>query len=153
MAAPLLHPARLRPAILVLALLLGACGITACSRPAPEEALRASFAELQGAIEQRDASAVEALLADDFIGPEGLDRQGAHRLAQATFLRFRDIAARFGPLDVALQGDTGRISGTAVVTDGAGLLPTQGQVYGFRTGWRLEGGDWRLVCALWNPQL
>ena len=42
----------------------------------------------------------------------------------------------------------------AAVTGGAGgLLPQSGQVYDVETGWRLEGGEWRLVNAEWQPRL
>ena len=137
---------------LLLPVLLVMC-VVGCARTPPEEALRDTVAALQVAIEQRDAAAVEALLAEDFIGPEGLDRQGARRLAQATFLRFRDVGARLGPLDVSLQGDHARVRGTAVVTAGAGGLPSEGQVYVFQTGWRRADGDWRMVSAEWRPRL
>ena len=39
-------------------------------------------------IERRDGSALQESLADDFIGPDGLDRDGARRTAQLMFLRY-----------------------------------------------------------------
>ena len=137
---------------LLLPLLLVLCA-AGCARTPPEQALRDTMAELQAAIERRDAAAVESLLADDFIGPEGLDRHGTRRLAQATFLRFRDVGSTFGPLDVTLQDDHARVRGTAVVTGGAGSLPSEGQVYEFETGWRLVDSEWRMVSAQWRPRL
>jgi hypothetical protein len=136
---------------LLLALLIGA----GCSHAPPEEALRDTVAELQATIDARDAGGSEGYLAEDFIGPEGMDRRGARRLAAATFLRFRDVSARLGPLKVSLQDEqhaTVEFS-AAVTASGGGLLPEDGQVYRVRTGWRREGADWRLVNADWTPAL
>jgi hypothetical protein len=62
--------------VVIVSLMLVLAG---CARTPPEQALRETMSGLQTAIESRDAAAVHALLADDFIGPEGLDRDGARR--------------------------------------------------------------------------
>ena len=109
---------------------------------------------MQAAIESRDASAVHALLAEDFIGPEGLDREGARRLAQGMFLRYRGVGATIGTLEIDLQDQHAKVGFDAVVTGGSGgLLPESGQAYEVETGWRLEGGEWRMVNAQWRPRL
>src|SRR5690606_3325309 len=65
---------RLRALAIVLALL---CALAAgCARTPPEQALRDAFGGLQAAIESRDAGDVAGFLAEDFIGPGGLDREG-----------------------------------------------------------------------------
>lgn len=133
---------------LATVLLLGAC-----ARSTPEERLRGAIAGMQDAIEQRDASAIGEVIADDFIGPEGMDRDGARRMAQVMFLRFRDVGVTLGPLDVELRGEGATVRCTAALTGGAGVLPESGQVYDLETGWRLEEGEWRLVNASWNPRL
>ncbi|HVJ73062.1 MAG TPA: nuclear transport factor 2 family protein, partial [Casimicrobiaceae bacterium] len=56
--------------------------LSACSHPAPEEALRKEVGAMRTAVEERDAGALSDGIADDFIGPEGMDRKGARRLAQ-----------------------------------------------------------------------
>ena len=123
-------------------------------RTPPEQALRETMSELQAAIEARDAAAVHELLADDFIGPEGLDREGARRLAQGMFLRYRGVGATIGPLEIALQDQHAQVSFDAVVMGGSGgLLPESGQAYDVETGWRMEGGEWRLVNAQWRQKL
>ena len=125
-----------------------------CARTPPEQALRETVSGLQAAIEARDAVAVHALLADDFIGPEGLDRNGARRLAQAMFLRYRGVGATIGPLEIVMQDQHARVRFDAVVTGGSGaLLPESGQAYAVETGWRMEGGEWRLVNAQWGAKL
>ena len=127
-------------------------GAVACARTAPEDALRARIAALEEAIDARDAGALRGFLADDFVGPGGMDDAGARRLAQGVFLRYRDIGTQLGPLDVEVQDTHARVGFDVVVTGGANaMLPQSGQVYDVRTAWRLEGGEWRLLSAEWTP--
>lgn len=139
--------------VLVGGLAAAALTLAACGRTPPEEQLRTRIAELQGAIEQRDLSALQEVMAGDFIGPDGMDRDGARRTAQLMFLRFRDVGVTLGPLDVAMRGEGAIVRCTAVLAGGAGVLPESGQVYDVEMGWRLEGGEWRLVNARWKPRL
>jgi len=127
--------------------------VSACSRSDPEQAVRAQLEALQHAIDARDAGAVEDLLAEDFIGNEGMDRRGAKQLAAAVFLRHREIGARLGPVTVELRGEREAIARFSVLATGGsgGLLPEQGQVYQVQTGWRLQDGDWKLLNASWTP--
>lgn len=127
--------------------------LAACARTPPEEKLRATVAGMQAAIEQRDASSLQDAIADDFIGPDGLDREGARRMAQLMFLRYRDVGVTLGPLDIDLRDQHATVRCTAAITGGAGVLPESGQVYDVETGWRLEDGEWRLVNASWRPRL
>lgn len=129
--------------------------LSACTRPVPEAALREQVAELQASIDGRQADEVEAMLAEDFIGNEGLDRREARRLAAGIFLRFRDVGVRIGPLGVEMHGDDrAQVDFTAVATGGSGgLLPQQGQVYEVGTAWRIVDGEWRMYSAQWKPQL
>ena len=136
---------------LILAFWLGLAG---CARTPPEQALRKTIADLQAAVEERDAGAVEARLAEDFIGPEGLDKEGARRLAQVMFLRYRSTDATLGPLEITLQDQHATVRFPAALMAGAGgFLPESGQVYEVETGWRLEDDEWQLVSADWKPRL
>ncbi|MDR7134592.1 hypothetical protein J2X06_001776 [Lysobacter niastensis] len=139
-------PAWLAPALLALALL-------GCSRTAPEERLRAAMSELQASIEQRDAKELESYLAQDFVGPDGLDREGARRMAQVLFLRHRDVGVRTGPEEVTLQAGYATVRFSAALTGGAGgVLPDSAQVYDVESGWREEEGTWRLTSVRWTPK-
>lgn len=148
-----MRKAGLRRGIHAAALMLGMTVVAACSRHAPEEALRERVAGLQESIERRDASEVSGALAEDFIGPGGLDRHGARRLAQATFLRYRNVGLEIGPLDVELKGDGATVRFTAMLRGGEGMLPQDARLYDVRTGWRREGDDWELVNASWQARL
>ena len=148
-----IHRVRIGVFASLVALLL--IGSIACSRDTPEQALRLQVDALQTAIEARNAGDVRDLLAEEFIGNEGLDRRSAHQLAAATFLRHRDIAASIGPVSVDMRGETEAIARFSVLATGGsgGLLPDSGQVYHFETGWRVVDGEWKLLNARWTPNL
>ncbi len=146
------HPGRvLRYA--AVALFAAAC-LAACAKTPPEEALRAQVVALQQSLESRDANAMTAL-DDDFVGPDGMDRRAARRMATVLLLRQQNVGITIGPLDVRLQGDDRAIVRAPVaVTGGAGgLLPDRAQGYQVETGWRLRGDDWRVISISWDPIL
>lgn len=129
--------------------------LAACGSDSPEQAVRKQVDAIQAAIDARDAGDIDGLLADDFIGNEGMDRRGAKQLAAAVFLRHRDVAAKVGPVSVELRGQTDAIARFSVLATGGsgGLLPDSGQVYQVETGWRLVDGEWKLLNARWTPNL
>ena len=149
----IVHRARSVAIASLLALLL--LGTPACSRDSPEQALRLQVDALKTAIEARNAGDVRDLLAQDFIGNEGLDRRGAHGLAAATFLRHRDVGARFGPVQVEMRGHGGRHARfTVLATGGSGSrVPDSG--HGVRRG-KPDGANSRRMepahCPL-DPRL
>jgi hypothetical protein len=129
-------------------------GLLACSRPDPEQQLRERIEMLQRHIDSRDAAAVGSVLASDFVGNDGMDRRGAQRLAAGTFLRYRDVGVRIGPLQVEMRGERhAKVRFMAAASGGAGLLPQDAQVYALTTGWRLDDGDWVMTNAQWTPAL
>ena len=135
--------------------ILAALLVSGCRKDDPEQAVRHRVEAMQQAIDARDAGDVEALLAEDFIGNDGLDRRGARQLAAGMFLRYRDAGARIGPVSVELRGESEAIARFSVLATGGdgGLLPEHGQVYQVETGWRLVDGEWRLLNASWKPKL
>ena len=130
-------------------------GLAACGSESPEQAVRKQVETMQSAIDARDAGDIDSLLADDFIGNEGMDRRGVKQLAAAVFLRHRDVAAKVGPVSVELRGQGDAIARFSVLATGGsgGLLPDSGQVYQVETGWRLVDGEWKLLSASWTPNL
>ena len=127
----------------------------ACGKASPEQAVRKQVEAMQAAIDARDAGDIEGLLADDFIGNDGMDRRAAKQLAAAVFLRHRDIGAKLGPVGVELRGQGEAVARFSVLATGGsgGLLPDTGQVYRVETGWRLVDGEWKLLSASWTPNL
>lgn len=133
----------------LLALLLSACG----EQAPPEQRLRATVQQMHETIKQRDPSALEDLLAKDFVGTNGLDRLGARRMAMALFLRYRNVGVKLGPLKVQMKPGHATVSFTAALTGAAGTIPDAAQIYDVQTGWREEDGQWRLTSARWTPVL
>ena len=138
---------------LVAAVMLAA--LCACARTTPEQRLRGTAAALQSAIQSRDAGGIREVLADDFVGPQGLDREGAVRMAQAMFLRHREIGVTMaGPLQVRMQPGHAIVRFEVALTGGSGsVLPDAARLYSVETGWRLDDGNWRLTSANWTPRL
>jgi len=126
--------------------------VAGCRRETAEQALRNDIASLQAAIEARDAGAMAGFLAEDFVGNDGLDRDGARRLAALHFMRNASVGVTPGPLDVQLQGDDhATVRATVVLTGGrGGLVPGTGRIRDVTTGWRREGGDWRMTSVEWE---
>lgn len=131
---------------MALSLLLSACG-----REPPERALRATIAAMETAAEARDTDALIGHLSADFIGPDGMDRDGLRRYVALIWLRNREVGVSLGPVEVELLGEGARAEFTAATRGGGGLIPDR--VYRVKTGWRLEGGEWRLLSAEWEPVL
>jgi hypothetical protein len=125
-----------------------------CARTPPEQALREAMAELQQGVEARDAAVIEDRLAEDFVGPEGLDRDGVRRMAALQMMRHEKLGLTIGPLDISVQERHATIRFTAAATGGSGgWFPDSAEVYQVETGWRLEGDEWRMTSASWKPSL
>ncbi|MDR6990781.1 nuclear transport factor 2 family protein [Luteimonas sp. 3794] len=140
----------------LVATLVCVLAIAGCGREAPEDAIRAQVTALQSAIEDRSASDVAEVLDEDFIGPSGMDRQGARRMAAAMMLRHQRIGVLTGPVDVALQGeDRATVRTRAALTGGGGsaVLPDSAQAWRVESGWRARDGVWRITSLTWTPVL
>ncbi|SEL06101.1 hypothetical protein SAMN05428989_1338 [Pseudoxanthomonas sp. GM95] len=132
-----------------LVALLAVC--VACSRPDPEARLRADIAAMQQDIQARKPGEVMDRVAEDFAGNGGMDREGLHNLLRVQFLANADVGATIGPMEVTLQGDHATVRFSALLTGGSGRwIPDQAGAYQVTTGWRLEGGDWKLYTAQWS---
>lgn len=114
--------------------------------------MRETLGDLQQSVSDRDASALNEFLADDFIGPNAMDRAGVRRLAQGLFLRHRDIGVTSGPLRIELQSGHAIVRFDAVLNGGSGqVLPDAAQAYDVQTGWREVDGKWKLTSVEWKP--
>ena len=137
-------------------LAIAAClWLGACAKDDPEQAVRQQVEAMQAAIDVRDAGDVEDLLAEDFVGNEGMDRRAIRQLAAAVFLRHKAVSAKLGRVSVELRGNTDAIARFSVLATGGsgGFLPESGQLYQVETGWRLVDGEWKLLNASWTPNL
>ena len=137
-------------ALLLAALLAIAAG---CQTTPPVQALRETIASMQAAGEARDIDALFEPIAADFSGSGNMDREAFQRYVTLMSLRSRQVGVTLGPVEVKLYGERATAQFTAAITGGPGFLPSQAQVYAIDTGWRLEGGEWKLISATWKEQL
>jgi len=135
------------------ALLLFLLAIAGCGREDAEAALRRQVQATLDALAQQQHGALMDVIADDFVGPQAMDRQGASQMARLYFLRFRQIGLLAGPLTVEMSAGRARVAFNAVLSGGQGLLPDQAQAYQVDSSWRLDGGDWRMIALQWQPVL
>ncbi|GAB3752502.1 nuclear transport factor 2 family protein [Lysobacter olei] len=108
---------------------------------------------MQQDLESRNAGALTERVAEDFVGPEGMDRMALRRTAQAAFLRYRSVGVTLGPtqVDMSADGRHATVQFTAALTGGDGaLLPESARLYQVESGWRLEGKDWQLTSLRWD---
>ena len=133
-----------------LLLLMFAAALASCQRSPPEQRLREAVQSLQEILQRGDAASMDDWLAEDFIGPGGLDRDSARRLAQVMHLRHRNIGVALGPMQVQLHPGHATVEFTAVLTGGSGgFLPDSGRLFNVTTGWRMDANQWQLTSAQW----
>jgi hypothetical protein len=132
-----------------LCVVLGGCDSTP-----PEEKLRATIAKMQADGEAHEVGAVMDSVAEDFGGPNGMDQKQLRAFLAVVSLRNKELGVTLGPMDVEVMGERATAKFTLYATGGAGgLLPDRAQVYDVTTGWRMEGGEWKLISAQWKDQL
>ena len=132
-----------------MSLLLGGCDSTP-----PEQKLKATIAKMETDGEAHKVSAVMDVVAEDFAGPEGMDRKGLARFLTFASMQNATVGVTIGPIEVDVVGERATAKFTLGATGGAGrFLPDRAQVYDVTTGWRMEGGEWKLVSAVWKDQL
>lgn len=125
--------------------------LSACSRSSPEQALRDTIAAMSAAVEARDAKALFAHVADDFVRDSGgFDRRQLRALLLGLFLRNQRIHVVTNVREVQVDGDRGRVRLGLLATGGAGLLPERGRLWDVSSAWRRDGGDWKLYNAEWS---
>ena len=122
-----------------------------CKRPSPEQALRDTIAAMVQAVEARDVKALLDHVAGDFTrNSGGLDRKQVRSLLLGIFLRTQKIHGVTTIREVKVDGDRGQVRLNLLATGGAGLLPERGRLWDISSGWRRDGGDWKLFNAEWS---
>lgn len=139
---------------IVALMLAGALSLAACARSDPEKELRATIAQMATAIEKREPAAFLEAVAEDFTRESSaFGKQDARRLLAGLMLRNARIGITAVVSDVKIQGQRATAKVRVLATGGDGLLPERGQAWDFDTGWRLEGGQWRVFNAEWRAGL
>lgn len=132
-------------------LAFGLLVVGGCGHEDAEMALRRQVQAGIEALAERDHGAFMSVVADDFAGPQGLDRSGASQMARLYFLRFRQIRLIAGPLNVDMADRRARVAFSVALAGGQGLLPDQAQAYQIDSAWRRDDDDWRMIALEWRP--
>ncbi|WP_240626160.1 nuclear transport factor 2 family protein [Pseudoxanthomonas sp. SGT-18] len=139
------------PAWRALALLLLLFPAAGCSRDPPEERLRDTLVRMQQALEERAPARFMEYVAADFVGNDGVDRDALQQAVRAQVLANQRIGLVLGPAEVEMRQGSATVRFSALATGSGGRwLPERGGSWDVTTGWREEGGDWRLHYARWE---
>ena len=145
----------MKPTTRIAVLLLGiAIGLLVYHRTPDEKLIRQSIDAAIQATEQADASALSALLTDDFDGNSGaMTQQDVANPLRLARLRGETLHAVLGPVDVEKRGERYVANFTVTLTSGGKVFPAQLGVYKVEAAWRKDGREWRCYEATWTQQL
>lgn len=122
-----------------------------CTQTPDEQLIGNAIDEIISAVETRKTGAVMEFLADNFSGPDNMDKQQARHYMTVTFLRYHNFRMlKTSPLEIQFQNQDAIASFSISVANGPGLIPDQMQLYRVTTGWRKLNGDWKLLQAKWT---
>jgi hypothetical protein len=140
-----------RIAVLLLGVVIG---LLVYHRTPDEKLIRQSIDAAIQATEQADASALSALLTDDFDGNSGaMTQQDVANPLRLARLRGETLHALLGPVDVEKRGERYVADFTVTLTSGGKVFPAQLGVYKVEAAWRKDGREWRCYEATWTQQL
>ena len=145
----------MKPTTRIAVLLLGiVIGLLVYHRTPDEKLIRQSIDAAIQATEQADASALSALLTDDFDGNSGaMTQQDVANPLRLARLRGETLHALLGPVDVEKRGERYVADFTVTLTSGGKVFPAQLGVYKVEAAWRKDGREWRCYEATWTQQL
>lgn len=148
-------PAALRQALVGVVAGVVLALLAACATPPDDEtAVRDRIGQLEQAIEDRDAADLEALLAEDFSGPGGMDRPRARAMASLLMARHRDVTMAWTLDGVDIQGDRARVDLSVALSSGTSpvAFPSRARLLDVELGLRRDGGRWMVVAARWSDK-
>ncbi|MEO7432434.1 MAG: hypothetical protein ABIR62_10460 [Dokdonella sp.] len=136
----------------MIATVLAALCVTACSRPPDAEAIRLTIARIGAAAENHRATDLMAHVSDDFSGNDGeTDRAQLETIVRAQLLASRSLNVHLGSVSVEMLGDRAVARFDVTVTDTSGRwFENRETTLAFDTGWRRERGAWRCYNARWQ---
>jgi len=106
---------------------------------------------MQQALEERAPARFMEHVAADFVGNDGVDRDALQQAVRAQVLANQRIGLVLGPAEVEMRQGSATVRFSALATGSGGRwLPERGGSWDVTTGWREEGGDWRLHYARWE---
>ena len=133
-------------------LLLSLFALAQCRQPPDEKALRATIDAMQSAAEARDAGAFMEHVASDYSSArEPNNRIFLERYLRMMMLQQQSIGVTRTRTEITLYSGraTARVAFIVTGTNGS-LFPERIDGVTADTGWRIEGGEWKLLSADWQ---
>ena len=145
-------PDRFFQHVLTLALaaaVLGACG----PEDTVEQKIIREIRSMESALEAGERRNFLNHVSDDFRGQSGsMTRDELRAYVVFQLGRNKNLEARLFPITVSERGEREATAVfRALVTGGPNWIPERGQLYKIDTWWRLEGDEWKLISADWEP--
>ncbi|MFC4762084.1 hypothetical protein [Dyella koreensis] len=146
---------RIRQNLLLLMFLASfVLALSGCHRVPDEQRIRQAIDAAAQGTGQVDASALTAVLTDDFDGNGGtMGRKDLGNLLRLAKLRGETVHVVMGPVEMEPRGDRYIARFTVTLGSGGKLFPAELGVFKVETAWRREGRDWHCYTATWTQQL
>ena len=139
----------------VIAAIVAALALAACSRSDPERELRDTIARMAAAIEARKPADLLDHVAEDFSRESGaFGRNDIRRVLAGVLLRNEKISVTAVVTETRIEAARASARVRVIAAGGSGgLLPERGQTWDFSTHWRRDGGKWVVFNAEWQDGL
>ena len=128
--------------------------IASCNQPlTTEQKIISRIRMMEAHIENGERRQFMSNVAEDFRGQGGrLTRDELRAYVVLQFNRYKNFNAQLFPIMVREITENEATAGfQALITGGPGWIPDQGQLYQFNTHWQLDGDEWMLAAAWWEP--
>lgn len=140
-----------RTPILFGLLALLALGLTGCRKTPDEAQIRQHIEEAFSAASAADASALGAVLTEDFAGNNGtMNKEALLNMLRMERLSRQVVRVFSGPVAIEEQGGRYLANFTVTLTSGGSVMPQHMGTYKVQTAWRQDGGTWRCYWAAWD---
>lgn len=127
--------------------------LAACGKDDPQARLQAAVAQLQEALEAKDARAAMELVDERFRMQGDLDQRQARQTMLVVFQRYANIRIFAVGNNTRLDPDsplTGYTDAQVLVTGAQGFIPERAEPYAVRMEWRQVDGNWKVYDLKWQ---
>lgn len=127
--------------------------LTGCGPSEPDEVrINNAIEAMARAVEEGEPEPFLERVAEDFTGHDGRwDRQRVRQyILGRTLQGGRQPDIDLEGINIELLGDRARATVEARISNADRWLPRRGAHYRFDTGWRVDGGEWRIIRADWE---
>jgi hypothetical protein len=143
----------MKRASMLFPLFLACLFLASCGPSEPGEVrINNAIEAMARAVEEGEPESFLARVAEDFTGHGGRwDRQRVRQYILArTLQRGERPDIDLDGISIELLGDRARATVEVRISNADRWLPRRGAHYRFETGWRVDGGEWRIIRADWE---